>query len=188
MPIPKNIHQVWINHIDIPLDLYDLSDMQSWKILNPEWKYWLWDRTLCDNIITTFFPEIAFIYSKVSYGLKSDICRVALLILFGGIYADLDTKCLKSFDALTDEIKTIRNEGNSFIMSPVQSVYLKLFMEHIIKNHDFRRDNKFAGPSAYEDFERTLDTTDILSKRGHYCERIGYADLDIYAIHTSKTY
>jgi len=127
MTIPKIIHQIWIHDADLPLNVYKKTDIQSWQVMNPEWKYVLWDKAACDEIISTSFPEMKNAYSRASYVIKSDICRVAILIKYGGIYTDLDTLCLKSYDDTIDEVKTIRNNSNSFLMSPIQSVYLKLF-------------------------------------------------------------
>ena len=87
--IPRKIHQIWIGN-KLPRQ-YSLW-MKTWKKLNPEWDYILWD----DEMINKFN-----LVNKVAYnasdnpGFKSDIARYEILNKFGGLYVDTDFECLK---------------------------------------------------------------------------------------------
>lgn len=187
MGVPRKIHQIWIHHDDVPLHKYPIKDIQSWKIHHPTWEYKLWCKEDCDTMIETSFPEVQEQYNAASYVVKSDICRVCVLILHGGIYADLDTMCLKSFDSLVDDIDvTIKNNSNSFFMAPKQAEYLKKFIEWVSQKRNVHQPLKFAGPLAILQFERTSGSfDDIMRNEGAYCEKNGFMHDGAYAVHKS---
>ena len=189
MGVPRKIHQIWIHHDDIPLHKYPIEHIQSWKRIHPNWEYRLWTKDECDAMISEHFPEIKDQYTKGSYVVKADICRVAVVILHGGIYADLDTECFKSFDHLVDDIDvTIKNNSNSFFMAPKGATYLKKFMEVLSQKHNVHQPLRFAGPMGIVAFERqyegNLDA--IMRNEGTYCEKNGLKHENAYAVHYMK--
>ena len=90
--IPKIIHQIWLGS---PVPERYKEWMNSWRIHNPEWLYILWtDETVA--YLKLYNQEL---YNKArNYGQKSDILRYELLYKFGGLYVDIDFRCLKPFD------------------------------------------------------------------------------------------
>lgn len=187
MGIPRIIHQIWIHHDDIPLHKYNMKHIQSWKNKHSNWKYKLWSKADCDALIENDFQKIKSQYDKAPYVVKADICRVAILIIHGGIYADLDTECFKSFDSLVDDIDTtIKNNSNSFIMAPKGAVYLIKFVDYLSRKQNVHQPLRFAGPLAFADFEKHLNDDECFRNEGTYCEKNGLCHEGAYAVHYSK--
>ncbi len=92
--IPKIIHQIWIGS-SVP-DKYK-EWMQTWMDKHPDYEYMLWT----DQNIGTLGIDLEPYKRMINYGPKSDFLRYHILEKFGGIYADTDFECLKSFDDLT---------------------------------------------------------------------------------------
>jgi len=93
--LPKKIHQIWLGST-IPKEYRELGD--TWKKFNPDWGYKLWtDKDTKDVDI----PHRELYESITNFGQKSDFLRYHILNQFGGIYADTDFECLKSFNTLS---------------------------------------------------------------------------------------
>jgi len=85
--------------------------MSSWLEHHPpsfDWTIRLWTETevkstfLDDTSEYTMTNRVTYEYalSKQNYGLASDILRLELLSIFGGVYADIDYLCLAPLDDL----------------------------------------------------------------------------------------
>ena len=90
--IPKIIWQT-ISTNRVPAYIKRYAD--SWIDLNPEYEY----RFMDDNDILQFlkndFPEYLDGYNQLKYGAsKADLWRYLIIYKYGGVYADLDCKCL----------------------------------------------------------------------------------------------
>ncbi|KTD12100.1 Glycosyltransferase sugar-binding region containing DXD motif protein [Legionella gratiana] len=94
--IPKHIHQTWKNAaMDAPLKDYQ----NSWRQHNPSFSYSFYDDLNCVDFITQFYPEYVIPYSRLQTGVqKADFFRYLIVFHYGGIYADIDMECYKSFD------------------------------------------------------------------------------------------
>lgn len=93
--LPKIIHQIWLGGT-IPNKYKQYAD--TWREFNPEWEYKLWT----DSDVTTMdLPNRELYNSMTNYGPKSDLLRYHILNQYGGVYADTDFECLKSFDSLS---------------------------------------------------------------------------------------
>jgi mannosyltransferase OCH1-like enzyme len=92
--IPKKIHQIWLGG-ELPEKYRRICD--SWKIYNPDWEYFLWTDS---DIEKLEFGTKSIFNSIVNLGMKSDLVRIEILKIFGGLYADIDFECVKSFDDL----------------------------------------------------------------------------------------
>jgi len=94
--IPKIIHQIWLGS-PFPEEFKGLQ--QSWieHHQGRGWMYKLWT----DNDVAQLHLHNQELYDATdNYGVKSDILRYELLFNYGGIYADVDCECLRSFDEL----------------------------------------------------------------------------------------
>jgi len=109
----KIIHQIWLDfrqekdrkgpHV-FP-DKYK-KYQQSWLDNNPDWLYVLWDDDMSNQVVKTYFPELWKVYSKYPAGVqRCDAFRYCLLYRYGGLYVDVDTKCLKSISPLFSSLK-----------------------------------------------------------------------------------
>jgi hypothetical protein len=98
--IPKIIWQT-INTSRVPAYMKTYAD--SWINLNPEYKYRFFD----DNDILQFlkknFPAYLAGFNQLKYGAsKADLWRYLIIYKYGGIYADLDCKCLNPLRSWID--------------------------------------------------------------------------------------
>lgn len=90
--IPKKIHQIWLGS-ELPDKYKRLTE--SWLKYHPDWEYKLWT----DSDIKDFdFPNKDIFNSISNLGMKADLLRIEILNKFGGLYADIDFECLKSFN------------------------------------------------------------------------------------------
>ena len=98
--IPKIIHQIYWDFSDgiSPPSNKWLIAQQSWKVYHPDWKYMYWNDIAIENFIGTFYPWFLDIFSNYPHPIqRADAVRPFLLYHYGGIYADMDTVCKKSF-------------------------------------------------------------------------------------------
>ncbi|CCI39677.1 unnamed protein product [Albugo candida] len=95
MRIPFIIHQIWLGPHPIPA--FCLQQMKTWQQIHPKWDYKLWT----DNELSTLKLRNENRFNlAANFGEKSDILRYEILLQFGGLYVDVDFKCLKSFEGL----------------------------------------------------------------------------------------
>jgi mannosyltransferase OCH1-like enzyme len=94
--IPRIIHQIWIGG-RLPAAYRAWS--QSWRVLNKDWEYNLWDLR---SIIQLGLTNERSFRESPSFGVKSDIARYEILKKFGGVYADTDFECLRPMDEIVE--------------------------------------------------------------------------------------
>jgi inositol phosphorylceramide mannosyltransferase catalytic subunit len=92
--IPTIIHQIWVG--PKPYGRFD-NLRKSWIANHPGWLYILWTDKEVKHL--TLVNQDLYDRAK-NYGEKADILRYELLYLFGGLYADIDTECMKPFDVI----------------------------------------------------------------------------------------
>jgi len=90
--IPKVIHQIWLGPKSPPSKC-----LASWKQMHPGWEYILWRE---DNLPWEQLPRADFVRQEHTFYGKSDYLRYQLLYLYGGVYIDADSYCLKPIDPL----------------------------------------------------------------------------------------
>lgn len=93
--IPLKIHQIWIGPKPMPEKFKWM--MESWQAFHPDWEYKLW--TNADLETFPFINKEAFDAAS-NWGMKADILRYEILFYHGGLYADLDCECIKSYEPL----------------------------------------------------------------------------------------
>jgi mannosyltransferase OCH1-like enzyme len=97
--IPKIIHQTYLNK----KKYINLSN--TWKNNNSDWKYFFYnDEDMYEYLQSCInkkeFSNLEQYLENCSKIEKIDIFRYLLMYYIGGIYADIDTNCFKSFDNL----------------------------------------------------------------------------------------
>ena len=100
--IPKIIFQTWTN-LDISEKLQKIID--TWKINNHDYEYFLYDNVMCRNfILENFSIDVINAYDKINTGaFKADLWRYCILYKYGGFYADIDTLCIGKIDDFINE-------------------------------------------------------------------------------------
>ncbi len=93
---PKIIHQIWLGS---PVPDCFVALQESWveHHLGRDWCYKLWTD---EDVAQLHLYNQQFYDETKNYGVKSDIARLEIIYRFGGIYADMDVECLRSFDEL----------------------------------------------------------------------------------------
>mgnify|MGYP001017549600 FL=1 len=99
--IPKIIHQIWFQGTEyIPKHLVNYQN--SWKEKNQDYQYMFWDT----NSIKELIKRVNIYWITETYNnfplmiQKIDFAKYVILYYIGGIYIDMDMKCLKSLNIL----------------------------------------------------------------------------------------
>jgi inositol phosphorylceramide mannosyltransferase catalytic subunit len=97
--IPKRIFQTWKSKTDLP------RNFAYWRSTfldkNTCYHFDLWDDADNRAFIARHFEWFLRVYDSYPAEIyRADIVRYFYLYIFGGLYADLDTQCLKPLDAV----------------------------------------------------------------------------------------
>jgi mannosyltransferase OCH1-like enzyme/tetratricopeptide (TPR) repeat protein len=98
-PIPRVIGQFW-DDVNPPADLLDLSE--SWQTFNPDHRHMLFDETRARAYLAAHFHR-AVLTAYLRCGdatTKADLFRLAFLLREGGVWADMDDRCLAPLSAI----------------------------------------------------------------------------------------
>lgn len=99
----KNIWQTWKVGLDHP----DFSPryrliQESWTQLNPTYNHYIVSDEECDVMVQQMFlsvPDVARAWKLMPKSiLKADFFRYLILFTRGGVYSDIDTRCLQPVD------------------------------------------------------------------------------------------
>jgi mannosyltransferase OCH1-like enzyme len=99
--IPKIIHQSYKKNVK--KNMYNA--IATWKMMNINYTYKYWDDDDCYNLILSHFDnKVKNAYNSLYAGAyKSDIFRLCLLYIYGGIWADISSVCKYPLDKLLEE-------------------------------------------------------------------------------------
>ncbi len=90
--VPKIIWQTMKTN-RVPAILRDYAD--TWIENNPEYEYRFLDNDDIIRFIANDFPEYLEAYKKIKYGAsKADLWRYLIMYKYGGVYADMDCRCI----------------------------------------------------------------------------------------------
>ena len=110
---PKNIFQVWFQGYSNIKDKSILENIDNWKMLNPDWKYHLYEDAQLQNACKMFSQECFDAYNSAkAMHTKIDMSRLVLVYLYGGIYTDVDiipVKGLEKSDKIIEAISFYQN-------------------------------------------------------------------------------
>lgn len=99
--IPRIIHRVWL---DDPMPDEFASYGARWADLHPDWTLidWRHDADLPPLINQPLYDQAETLCPRDWKRFRSDLVRLELLHLYGGVYADCDVEPLKPLDPLLD--------------------------------------------------------------------------------------
>lgn len=149
--IPKIMHHVWIGGADIP-PLYQ-NYLDECKKLHPDWEFKIWG----DKDISDLGLEYQDLYDKSRlYPGKTDIIRFEVVNRFGGVYRDMDIKCLRSIDDLNHQYElytslepaSIWNRpaiNTGLLAAKANHPMLKKMLERIRLNIDYKLNDFDSG-------------------------------------------
>lgn len=147
--IPKNIHQIWLGDKRIPRHIIDY--MSEIRLMHPTYEYYFWTD---DNIPSLPSPLKEVFDSLEHPAMKSDLLRVYVLYLYGGVYLDVDYKLLTHLDNLEcfddgdayliyPESKEIDNINNSILISSAKGQFISYMLKRI------KHEKQWLGPHFY---------------------------------------
>ncbi|WBL41310.1 glycosyltransferase [Algoriphagus halophytocola] len=93
--IPNTIHYCWFGKE--PMTDLELSCIQSWREVLPDYKIKCWNE---DNFDYAAYDFSSKAYQFGKFAFVSDVCRLHALFTEGGIYLDTDMLVLKDFGCL----------------------------------------------------------------------------------------
>lgn len=105
------IHQVWFGTIPNKREAkkaYEKLKLyrDSWMIKNPTWFRVEWNKSMCVQLIKSFYPEHTELFKKYKYEIqRCDAVRYLILHRYGGWYADMDYYCNRPLDEAMAEYK-----------------------------------------------------------------------------------
>jgi mannosyltransferase OCH1-like enzyme len=158
--IEKNIFQSWYTRELHPLVQHEID---HFKILNPEYTYYLYTDEEIDRFVDEYYPgEIAECYHRLNIIVaKVDFWRYLVLYKFGGIYLDMDSSIIASLDTLIkdEDQAIITAEGNPYMYvqwalifskgHPILKRTIELLVENIQYNLYPNDIHNMTGPSVY---------------------------------------
>jgi mannosyltransferase OCH1-like enzyme len=136
-PIPKIIHQVWVNSNPEVPDIWKASP-REWQKLHPGWMYILWSEDLCRNFVKKYEPEFLGRYDTYPYAIQRiDAIRYCFLKHYGGLYVDLDLVPLENVEShLMDSCDTYfvnsANISSSYTNSVMASKPKSLIWDEVL--------------------------------------------------------
>ena len=127
--IPKVIHFIWLGAKPLP-KYYGLCELKkekhcqwnetiaSWHEQHSDWEIKLWDDEATSQLFDHVeHPDLGNIFCEAiqaqSYGMASDLARLQILFLYGGIYVDVDYYCVKSVQSFHERFEFFCGASNS---------------------------------------------------------------------------
>lgn len=154
--IPKIMHHIWVGS-SIPDHL--AANLRAWADMHPDWDMKLWTESEIDEIglqNRALYDQAGRIVPRDAVEqFRADIVRYEVLALFGGFYADVDTRPLQRIEPALEGRKEFaaaedRNwVGNTYLGAiPGHSIMQTLVAEMPRNVHRLRgkRPNHLSGP------------------------------------------
>ncbi len=91
--IPAVLHFVWVGPRAVPDEWLD-----AWKELHPGWQVRLWREADLDTLEMVNRAHYDHAIAERSWHGASDLARVEILRNYGGVYVDIDSRPLRTFD------------------------------------------------------------------------------------------
>lgn len=150
--IDKKIHQIWLGDKRIPSHIKDYMD--DIKNNHPNFEYTFWN----DSNIPVLPSNLKKVFDSLEHpAMKSDLMRVYILKLHGGVYIDVDYKLVTNIDNLDcfssdkdafviyPKIEKIEDINNSILISCKEGNLIN----HMISNITYEK--QWLGPHWYAD-------------------------------------
>ena len=102
--IPRLIHQIWLGESGGPSPGAAFREAAAtWRDHHPDWEYRLWGAADIDRLFTSRRPDLHALYRAYPHWVqRADAARYLILHYYGGVYADLDVRCVRSFNGVAD--------------------------------------------------------------------------------------
>jgi len=150
--VTKIIHQSWKDR-NIPNHIYKKDWVDSWKNKNPDWQYILWTDENNRDLVKNHYPKYLEIYDSYENPIdRADVARFFYMHRYGGVYVDLDFKCLKPLDDLF--------AGETMVLGKQKMKE----RDHIINKNEIPNAFKYSSPGE----EFWIDCVDLLPEYKYF--------------------
>ena len=110
--VPKIIFQTWKSRVEIP------SNYRYWRKTfiknNPDFQHLLWDDADNRQFIIDEFPWFLPVYQRYPAEIfRVDAVRPFFLLRYGGLYADMDTECLRPLTTMATSADVVLGQMGS---------------------------------------------------------------------------
>lgn len=112
--IPKIIHYCWFG--DNPMPASTRKCIETWKKYCPDYEIKEWNENSFDVKKYQYTKEA---YAEKKWAFVSDVCRLEKIYEYGGIYLDVNTDVLRSFDQLLSDGMFIGFEQDNMVAPSV---------------------------------------------------------------------
>lgn len=92
--IPKIIHYCWFGKKEFPKLVHNC--IESWKKYLPDYEIMFWNESNFDINMLDYTKEA---YDNKKFAFVSDVCRVYVLKVYGGVYLDSDVEMIKPLNS-----------------------------------------------------------------------------------------
>lgn len=143
---------IWQTH---EWELTDLPDefkasMDSWRTLNPGWDYrYVSARERLEHIEQYYEKDLLKFYKQCDKLTQSDLWRYLILYKFGGVYSDMDWKCIRPID----DVMMSEYKENSIMLYDMGYREIHPFMNGVIGSNSSQPVFKELIDSAIEKFK-----------------------------------
>lgn len=172
--IPRVIHQVWVKDKrksgaktgeDGGIPAGEQAFIEGIKALHPEWGYRMWTEDDLPGLWAHDPFGLQRGYDKaLNPGFQSDLLRLLILWLDGGVYADTDVKTVKPLDSLLDSCDAFI--GATFWPQPHDRIFVENAILGFSPRHPFLTqvlamlvETQHTWPERSEDFMETVTLT-----------------------------
>ncbi|KAJ1549903.1 membrane-bound alpha-1,6- mannosyltransferase Initiation-specific [Nowakowskiella sp. JEL0078] len=107
--IPRIIHHTWKTKNENEWSPDIRSSINSWNDKNQGYLQLVWDDNDVQEFVEYYFSYFSDAFKSLPMPvLRADIFRYMVLSVFGGIYSDIDTHCLKPIDTWAEKRKDVK--------------------------------------------------------------------------------
>ncbi|PHH89809.1 hypothetical protein CDD83_5215 [Cordyceps sp. RAO-2017] len=109
--VPKIFHQSW-KDTELPAKFQRWSESCRQKHKDWEWVIWTDQDNL--TLVRTYFPWLEALYLAMPGEIyRADLVRAMYMYMYGGVYADLDTECLRPTEELQKRYNVLFDGPNA---------------------------------------------------------------------------
>ncbi|OJD13270.1 hypothetical protein ACJ73_09223 [Blastomyces percursus] len=149
--VPKLLHQSWKTN-ELPAKFEKWSRVCREK--NPDWEWVLWTNDDNLNLVRQYFPWFEEAYLELPGDIyRADFSRNLYMYLFGGVYVDLDTDCLRPISAVFEAFD-IPNSENTTVAAAADGNHITQFAV-------------FGRMGTNNDFDNSIPNAWMASSPGH---------------------
>jgi mannosyltransferase OCH1-like enzyme len=188
--IPHILHQTWRDE-KIPSKFVPF--LLTWARTQPHWQIWMWSDEDNEKFVKKCYPDLYNQYKD--YGQKIHrlhVMRYLILHQFGGVYADIDTKSIRSMDNLTYIHNFILPKeppehaillwdkpslaGNAVLASRPRHPFIDFVLEKLSDNAKIGTDFEVSAKTGTDMLDRMIALYSKRTGTAHWNETVYYAD------------